>query len=75
MPNGYPENPVKGKPIDVSNVNDKNHLFYASVDIENGTLVEVESKDVAVVGIADTIENAEKIAENEISKIEGPLFS
>ena len=74
VPNGYPENPVKGKPIDVSGINDKNHLFYASVDIENGTLVEVGSRTVAVVGIADTIENAEKIAEKEISKIEGPLF-
>ena len=74
VPNGYPENPVKGKPIDVSGVDDKNHLFYASVDIENGTLVEVGSRTVAVVGIADTIENAEKIAEKEISKIKGPLF-
>ena len=54
----------------MSGINDKNHLFYASVDIENGTLVEVGSRTVAVVGIADTIENAEKIAEKETSSTE-----
>ena len=65
---------MKGKPIDVSGINDKNHLFYASVDIVNETLIEAGSRTAAVVGIADTIEKAEEIAENEISKIKGPLF-
>ena len=74
VPNGYPENPVKGKQIDISNIDDKDHLFYASVDIKNETLIESGSRTVAFVGIADTIENAEKIAEKEISKVGGPLY-
>ena len=74
VPNGYPENPVKGKQIDISNIDDKDHLFYASVDVKNETLIESGSRTVAFVGIADTIENAEKIAEKEISKVGGPLY-
>jgi phosphoribosylamine--glycine ligase len=49
-------------------------LFYASVDLQNGQLVEVGSRTVAVVGVADTISDAEKIAEKEVSSIKGPLF-
>ena len=74
VPEGYPNKPVKGKSIDVSNVVNTNDLFYASVDIQNGQLVEAGSRTVAVVGIANTISEAEKIAENEISAVEGPLF-
>ncbi|MEC9377196.1 MAG: phosphoribosylamine--glycine ligase, partial [Candidatus Neomarinimicrobiota bacterium] len=32
------------------------------------------SRTVAVVGVADTISEAENIAEKEISAVEGPLF-
>ena len=74
VPEGYPNKPVKGKSIDVSNVVNTDDLFYASVDIQNGQLVEAGSRTVAVVGIANTISQAEKIAENEISAVEGPLF-
>ena len=74
VPEGYPDKPVKGKPIDISNVVNTDDLFYASVDIQNGQLVEAGSRTVAVVGIANTISEAEKIAENEISAVEGPLF-
>ena len=74
VPEGYPDKPVKGKPIDVSNVVNTDDLFYAAVDIQNGQLVEAGSRTVAVVGIANTISEAEKIAENEISAVEGPLF-
>ena len=74
VPEGYPDKPVKGKPIDISNVVNTDDLFYASVDIQNGQLVEAGSRTVAVVGIASTISEAEKIAENEISAVEGPLF-
>jgi len=74
VPDGYPDKPVKGKKIDVSRVKNKNNLFYASVDISGGSLVEAGSRAVAVVGLADTLEEAERIAEEEISAIKGPLF-
>ena len=74
VPEGYPHSPIKGEPIDVSGISNPNGLFYASVDLRNGQLVEVGSRTVAVVGVADTISDAEKIAEKEVSSIKGPLF-
>ena len=65
---------MKGEPIDVSGISNPDGLFYASVDLQNGQLVEAGSRTVAVVGMADTISDAEKIAENEVSSIKGPLF-
>ena len=74
VPNGYPDKPVKGEPINLSNIKNQEGLFYASVDIKNGQLIEAGSRTAAVVGIANTISDAEKIAEKEISSLEGPLF-
>lgn len=74
VPEGYPDNPVKGEPINVSSVKNSDGLFYASVDIKNGLLVEAGSRTVAVVGIADSIVEAEAIAEKEVSSVSGPLF-
>ncbi len=74
VPEGYPNNPVKDEQIDISKIKNPDELFYASVDIQNGKLVEAGSRTVAVVGMADSISNAEKIAEKEVSAIAGPLF-
>ncbi|MDP6629318.1 MAG: phosphoribosylamine--glycine ligase [Candidatus Marinimicrobia bacterium] len=74
VPEGYPDSPVKDEQINISKINNPDGLFYASVDIQNGKLVEAGSRTVAVVGVADSISNAEKIAEKEVSAISGPLF-
>lgn len=74
VPEGYPDDPVKGEPINVSSVENSDRLFYASVDIKHGSLVEAGSRTVAVVGIADSIAEAEVIAEKEVSSVSGPLF-
>jgi phosphoribosylamine--glycine ligase len=74
VPEGYPNNPVKGEPIDVSGNSNPDGLFYASVDFKGASLVEAGSRTVAVLGIADTIMAAEKIAEKDVSAIAGPLF-
>ena len=74
MPDGYPDNPVKGESIDLSKIKNPDNLFYASVDIHNGKLIEAGSRTVAVVGIAESISVAEQIAEKEVSAVCGPLF-
>ena len=74
VPEGYPDDPIKGEVIDVSSVSDPDSLFFASVDIDNERLIEAGSRTVAVVGVADSIADAEKIAEEEISRVKGPLF-
>ena len=74
VPNGYPDSPVKGERIDISKVKNPDQLYLASVDLENNILLESGSRTVAVVGVADTLQKAEAIAEDEIKRIEGPLF-
>ena len=74
VPEGYPDSPTKGSPIDVSSIENPDSLFYASVDIQNGQLVEAGSRTVAIVGMADSISEAEIIAEKEILSVTGPLF-
>ena len=74
VPEGYPNSPVKNELINISKIENPDGIFYASVDIQNGKLVEAGSRTVAVVGVADSISNAEKIAEKEVSAIAGPLF-
>ena len=74
VPEGYPDDPVKGESIDLSNIENTDSLFYASVDVHNGKLIEAGSRTVAVVGIAESISAAEQIAEKEVSAVGGPLF-
>ena len=74
VPEGYPDSPVKGEPIDVSSVTDTSQLYYASVDMKDGTLIEAGSRTVAYVGIAGSLVKAEAKAGREISKVRGPLF-
>lgn len=74
VPEGYPDSPIKGERIDISKVENPDQLYLASVDLKNNTLIESGSRTVAVVGIADTLQEAEAIAESEIKRIEGPLF-
>ena len=74
VPEGYPDNPIKGKSIDITKIENPDGLFYASVDVRDGKLVEVGSRTVAVIGIAESISAAEQIAERDISALSGPLF-
>jgi phosphoribosylamine--glycine ligase len=74
VPDGYPDNPVKNEQIDISDVDDLEKLFHASVELKDKSLIQIGSRTVAFVGTGETIWEAEKIAEQEISKVKGPLF-
>jgi len=74
VPLGYPDSPIKGERINISKVKNSDQLYLASVDLENNILLESGSRTVAVVGIADILQKAEVLAENEIKRIDGPLF-
>ncbi|MFQ6605371.1 MAG: phosphoribosylamine--glycine ligase [Fidelibacterota bacterium] len=74
VPEGYPDHAVKGQPIDLSGVSREDIIYYASVDVVDDRLVEAGSRTVAVVGQADSLSEAEEIAEKEIQSIKGPLF-
>ena len=74
VPNGYPNKPIKGEEINVDNVFEPDMLFYASVTKEGDRLILAGSRAVAVVAVEESISEAEKVAENEICSIKGPLF-
>ena len=74
VPKGYPDSPIKGERIDISKVENPDQLYLASVNLKNNILLEAGSRTVAVVGIADTLQEAEAITEDEIKRVEGPLF-
>jgi phosphoribosylamine--glycine ligase len=67
VPDGYPDDPVKGHQIDVSEVKNKNMLFYASVENKNGNLIQIGSRAIAVVGHGETIWEAEQIAQKKLN--------
>ena len=72
VPAGYPENPVKDAPIYVSDA-DGALVFYSSVYEKDGVVYTTGSRAAAVVGVADTIMEAEQIAEKALSNIGGPV--
>ena len=75
VPEGYPDDPVKDKLIDVSAVDQKKvTLYYASVDQTPEGLMLKGSRAVGVVALDDDLYKAEKIVEEQILKIKGPVF-
>ena len=76
VPKGYPDNTQEGKiaipTCEKDNI--KALTYYASVEEKNGELWTKKSRAVAFVGIADTIKQAEKIAEEAASKATGNAY-
>ena len=74
VPEGYPDNPIKGERIFISKENIDNGLFLASVDLKDDSFIESGSRTVASVGVGKTIAEAEVISEKKIKSVKGPLF-
>jgi phosphoribosylamine--glycine ligase len=74
VPDGYPTDPDAGAKvtIDADSAGDA-ILFYASVDDREDGIYTTTSRSYAVVGVADTITDAEEIAEDALQRagIEG----
>jgi phosphoribosylamine--glycine ligase len=73
VPAGYPDNPEKDSEVIVGNIGEAS-VYYASVYEKEGKIYTTGSRAVAVVGCAETIEAAEKIAQNALENIQGKLF-
>ncbi len=74
VPDGYPGNGKEGIPIKVGNTGDA-RIYYAGVYEENGELRTTGSRAIASLGIADTLEEAERISEQGILRLRGNIFS
>jgi len=76
VPAGYPEHAEPGQGISVNEdalTKSGGRVFYASVDIKDGQVVTTTSRAVGVLGISDTIESAERVAEASTGFVAGPL--
>ena len=74
VPEGYPDSPEKNFPVDIEPVEKPNQLFLGAVDMQDGQLVATGSRTAAVVGLADSITEAEVEAERLIDQVSGKLF-
>jgi phosphoribosylamine--glycine ligase len=68
VPEGYPEDPAAGTAIEIDPESAGDALlFYASVEERDGGIYTTTSRAVAVVGLADSIVDAEEIADDALS--------
>lgn len=74
VPDGYPDQPQKLFPVDLSAVPDCQNLFLGSVDERDGQLLAGGSRTLAFVGTGETLSEAEAEAEALAQKVPGPLF-
>ena len=74
VPSGYPDNPARDSVVEVAGINDA-LLFYSSVYEKDNKIYTTGSRAIAVLGIADTINEAEKKAQAGISGLKGAVYS
>lgn len=74
VPEGYPENPKKGDKIEIAQIPAGVKMYYGSVDAREDGIYLSSSRAIAFVGIANTIEEAEKLAQSAVGSVKGPVF-
>lgn len=74
VPEGYPDNPVKNEKIEIAKIPENARLYYSSVKQKEDGLFMTASRAIACLGIADNLENAEKISEDAAKSIKGKVF-
>jgi len=70
VPKGYPDAPHAGDPIQFGEMNEA-LTYYANVEERDGSLVTLTSRTLAFVGKGDTLEAAERIAEQAAASVKG----
>ncbi|MBI5755208.1 phosphoribosylamine--glycine ligase [Candidatus Peregrinibacteria bacterium] len=74
VPEGYPDHPLRDEKIEIADVPKGVRVFYASVNERDGALFLAGSRAVAFTGIADTLSEAEKLAEAGARSVRGRVF-
>jgi phosphoribosylamine--glycine ligase len=72
VPSGYPDAPNPGEPFTIQDYGNA-RLYYANVEEREGMLYTQTSRTMAFVGIADTLDEAETIAERAAGSVKGPV--
>ena len=76
VPRGYPERPVRGERISLARVPASSaqlRHYFASVDQTAEGLIMTGSRAIGFVGIAADLDEAERVAEEAASAVEGPV--
>ena len=74
VPEGYPDHAIQHAVLDVSMIQNQDQLYLASVAEKEGKLTMLGSRAAAVLGIGNTVAEAENQAEAEVQRIQGPVF-
>jgi phosphoribosylamine--glycine ligase len=77
VPEGYPISPNKNELIEIDEIAIERSgaiLYYASVNEVDGRIYTSSSRTAGLVGIAESIEKAERIAESAVGFAKGKLF-
>jgi len=76
VPEGYPDAPAKNVPIEIdeSSIPENVEVFYASVEEKEDKIFLKGSRAIAFTGIADTIAEAQFLAEEATKSVTGPVF-
>ena len=74
VPEGYPDSPRKGDKIEIGELPEGVHYYLASVDQRDDGLYMLGSRAVAFVGVGNTIEEAEQLAQKGAESVKGPVF-
>jgi phosphoribosylamine---glycine ligase len=75
VPEGYPDAPRKGDEIQLPEELPANAtIFLSAVDVQQGKLIATGSRTVAVVGVGETLGEAEAVCERVVRQIPGPFF-
>ncbi len=72
VPRGYPDSPAPGDTVTIPPQSGA-LLYYANVEEQGGTFTTLSSRTLAFVGVAPTLEEAERIAENSASSVKGQV--
>ena len=73
VPEGYPDNPVKDEKVEIAK-SKKAKMYYASVEEKEDGLYMTGSRAIAFLGIGNSLEEAEKAAEESVSSVKGKVF-
>ena len=76
-PEGYPVSPKRDEPVKINKKKLENigaKYYYASVYREGENIYTTTSRAMGILGIADNLEEAERISEKGVGCVEGKLF-
>ena len=74
VPYGYPDKPSINQKIEIGKIPENAKLYYATVEWRENELYTTTSRAIACLGIGDSLDKAEKIAEETVKSIKGNLF-